>query len=468
MNETDQILKSECELEINAGLYDCKINNITIFNYLKRFYRRSKLNQLLNPNSDYGKLTKLSFWEHFKMLFCYNKNERKSFRQLIGLFFSKKKYDNFIFSFVRKDLVNGVFMDKFTDPLIDNSNIKQSYIIFERNFQGIHHTPRYHSESIIYDDILWKIAKIRAYFFALFFRIKHKKELKKINEKLDQYYPEIYHTKVFTSYFIHFNYLLTIFYKKIFKKLSVKRLIAPSRADFLQLIPAAKLNDIEVIELQHGITYGESMTYSGFRDFLFTPDRFLSFGKLTPSNVYGIGEDKIQEIGWAFAKFLKTLTPKEPSTNDVLVISSPTITSSIIKTISQLANDNPQVYFHLRPHPSERLSQEQELIIKNSPNILLNDNKQNFLVTLMSFQHVIGENSTALYEALSLGKKVGVLHMNGLVPRYLQEEDKRYFWEIHNDSTFKLFLSEHKDSKPSLSIYSKFDEGIVNNIIKQE
>ena len=195
---------------------------------------------------------------------------------------------------------------------------------------------------------------------------------------------------------------------------------------------------------------------------------FLSFGKLTPSNVYGIGEDKIQEIGWAFAKFLKTLTPKEPSTNDVLVISSPTITSSIIKTISQLANDNPQVYFHLRPHPSERLSQEQELIIKNSPNILLNDNKQNFLVTLMSFQHVIGENSTALYEALSLGKKVGVLHMNGLVPRYLQEEDKRYFWEIHNDSTFKLFLSEHKDSKPSLSIYSKFDEGIVNNIIKQE
>ena len=465
MNENDHVLKSACKIELENGFYDYKINDIPIFNYLKRFYRRSKLNQAKGDNSNYGRGNHISFWDHIKMLFRYNEYERKSLKQILWLYLSSKTYDNFVFAFMRKELVNGQFVDKFTDPLIDHSNIKHSYIIFERSFQGKHPTPRYHSEKIIYDDILWKIAKTRAFFFSPFFNLRHKKILDELMGKLDECYPDIYHTKQYTSYFIHFNYIYTKLYYRLLKKLKSKRLIAPSRADFLQLIPAAKLNNIEVIELQHGITYGESMTYSGYRDNMFTPDCFLSFGKLAPSNVYGIDEDKIQEIGWAFADFLKSQSFHESVGDDVLVISEPSVSSQMLKTAVELAEKNPLVTFYFRPHPNEILSQEQKDVINQTANIVLDNNSNSIMVTMMKFQYVVGENSTALYEALAMGKKVGNLYMNGLAPKFLQEDDDECFWAIHNDMDFKTFLKESKDSKPSRSIYSKFKPDMVNRIV---
>ena len=465
MDNSDKVLEKICKTELENGFYEYTIKSIPVYNYLKRYYRRSRLNQINGNNCDYGKNVEVSFWAHFKMLFTFNRYEWKSFKQILKLVLSSAHYDNFVFAFMRKDLFNGVYIDRFTDPLIDYSNIKNSYIIFERSFNGEHFTPRYHSDKIIFDDVLWKMAKTRAFFFGPIFKLRYKRALDNIVKKLDICFPDIYHTKSYTSYFIHFNYVYTKLYYKIFKKLKSKRLIAPSRSDFLQLIPAAKLNNMEVIELQHGITYGESMTYSGFRDKLFTPDLFLSFGKLCPSDVYGIDENRIREIGWAFSYLFDDQSIKKYGKNEVLVISEPTVSFQIISSIIELALKNPFVTFYFRPHPNETLTREQKNMLDGMPNIVFDDNRSSALTTIMKFQNVIGVNSTALYEALSFGKKVGNIFMNGLNPLYLQEEDRDCFWAIYDDRSFKLFLVEPKTLKREKSIYSKYNPDIVNSII---
>lgn len=466
MNNNDKVLELTCRTELENGLYDYEINGIPIFNYLKRYYRRSALNQANGSGLDYGRDNKVSLWEHVKMLFCYNKHEWKSLKQIVSVCLSSTHYDNFVFSIMRKEIVDGMYVDKFTDSLIDNSNIKQSYIIFERSFQGGHPSPRYHSDKIIFDDVLWKIAKLKAFFWGPIFNKRYKKTLDGIIRKIDTSFPTIYHTKSYTLYYIHYNYVYTKLYYWIFKKLKIKRLIAPSRADFLQLIPAAKLNGIEVIELQHGITYGESMTYSGYRDNMFIPDVFLSFGKLHPSDVYGIDQNKIIEIGWAFSLLVENQMFKKLGENEVLVISEPNASSQILKSIIELAEKNPHVIFHFRTHPiEEKLSKEQREKIDGIRNIVLDDNRNSSFATIMKFQHVVGVNSTALYEALSIGKKVGNLYMNGLNPSFLQEDDEKCFWAIKDDKSFKSFLADPKTMKQSRSIYSRFNPDLVNSII---
>lgn len=466
MNTNNKVLEEICKTELENGLYECKIDGISVYNYLKRYYRRSRLNQANGVDYDYGKNVKISFWEHVKMLFCYNQYERESLKQIISVLFSSRQFNNFVFAFMRKELVNGVYVDKFTDPIIDNSNIKNSYIIFERSFQGEHVAPRCHSDKIVFDDVLWKIAKIKAFFLGPIFKIRYKKVLNEIMRKIDVSFPDVYHTKSYTSYFIYFNYVYTKLYYRIFKKLNIKCLIAPSRADFLQLVPAAKLNNIRVIELQHGITYGESMTYSGYRDILFTPDLFLSFGKLSTPNLYGIDEDKIIIIGWAFSLLIDKQLDNTFGDNEVLVISEPQSSSRILTSIIELADKNPNVTFHFRPHPNEMLTQEQRDKIDGIHNIVIDKTQNSAMATIMKFQLVIGVNSTALYEALSIGKKVGNIYMNGLNPQFLKEEDRICFWAINDDKSFKSFLKEPKENKPSFSIYSKFNANIVNSIIE--
>lgn len=101
------------------------------------------------------------------------------------------------------------------------------------------------------------------------------------------------------------------------------------------------------------------------------------------------------------------------------------------------------------------------------PNIHIDDNSQNILVTLHQFKHIIGENSTVLYEALSYGKKVGRLYMNGLAPKDLDEEDSEYFWRIEDVDSFHEFINASPEAKKQRKIYSKFDKETLEQLISK-
>ena len=97
-------------------------------------------------------------------------------------------------------------------------------------------------------------------------------------------------------------------------------------------------------------------------------------------------------------------------------------------------------------------------IIDSMPNVKLQDKKINITVVLQGFSHIVGENSTVLYEALAIHKKVGRLCYPKLHPKYLEESDKDCFWEISSQQDFVTFLKEDVSSKKSKCIYSPFNK----------
>ena len=82
-----------------------------------------------------------------------------------------------------------------------------------------------------------------------------------------------------------------------------------------------------------------------------------------------------------------------------------------------------------------------------------------------NFDNIIGENSTVLYEALTINKKVGKLYLSQLNPLYLKEEDRASFWEIHETNDLKSMLDGNVNDKPYKSIYSPFNKDLFDSLL---
>lgn len=458
---SDELIRDICAKEIQSGCYSHTINGIAIYNYVKKFLRKQKCRE-------YG------FISDSKTKRVDNKTRTitimRSSCQLFSLLLFKKETRNLIYAFPRVDKVNGIYLDKFTDPVIDNSIIKeQGYLIFEKGNHFTHLTPREHSNKVVYCDAIDFYSDVLAKISLRWFMNKHESEFDGLWQSIDAAFPSVVYNKKITAHTILQSYILTRIYTIVFKRLSIVNLIAPGRGAFSSLIPAAKLAGVKVFEIQHGVTYGESVTYSGYRDPLFIPDFFLSFGENKPIDVYGISPEKIYNIGYAFIEYLNNCisasVEDKISYCDILVVSEPHITTTILSVVSQLAEQNPSIKFHFRPHPEEYLTDKQIKSISSTSNIVIDDNKQNILVVLNKFNYVIGENSTVLYEALSMGKKVGKLSMGGLRPRFLSKEDEDSFYIITNNEDFVCYLNGSKDIRLSKTIYSSFQSNIVNSLL---
>ncbi len=455
--EHDKLLKEVCSREIGCGLYEVKIDGISVYNYIRRdcrnrfmseFGRGEGIKDPYVPLNERRKSILISFW-HF-----------------IEIAFGRIRANNVIRSFERIEFVNGSYVDKFTDPIVDFSSINESFLIIDPGRNGRHLKPRAHQNNIVYPDVIyWLSSRL------LRFKFIKKRYIRENAKALDELFIKL--NKAFPEYFIDMDGItraileqsyIRYFYRCLFKKLKVKRLFAPARGSFMHMIPAAKLENICVFELQHGVTYGESLTYSGYIDPMFSPDYFLAFSKITNPHNYGMEGDRIVEIGWAFEKYL-TLVEGQDSGNSVLVISSPEISEKMIVVTSFLASHNPSVKFSFRPHPNEVLNEEKLNELGKYDNIEINNNLENLSVTLTKFSYIIGENSTALYEGLNMGKNVGKLFWGGLQSRYLNEDDKKYFFTISNNEDFKNFIRSPKGIKPSRKLYETFNKRAFESII---
>lgn len=452
----DDLLKEICKKETTRGLYDIKIEGISIYNLIRRIVRNGILNQygmgenIKNP--PVGNLERLL-------------NALKSVFQISRLLFIRKRTDIVFHSFERLEMVNGLFMDKFTDPLVDYLE-KGDYLIIEPSRGGRHLSPRLHKNKIVYTDAINLLARIT-------WQLKKNKLLKKntyvINQLLDQVdiiFPNFEYNKVSLTNYIIRILLQISYYQKFFKKIQAKTLIAPARGSFMHIIPAARRNGMTILELQHGITYSETLTYSGFIDHNFSPDFFLSFGKLSSARYYGVKENQVVEIGYAFENYIKRNICKELSDKKVLVVSSPEISDIMVKVTCTFASQFPDIKFDFRAHPNEILDKERQGLLEAFKNISIDDNNESISVTLNKYYHVLGENSTVLYEALAMGKKVGKLNMEGLTPRYLEEDDACFFYEIKGKESFSYFISSNDNTKPSRKIYSDFKPELLLEIMR--
>lgn len=461
----EKIIKETVLKEQESGLYNIKIDGIGIYHFIKRGLR----SWILHCNG-----IEMSYSPPIVSNSEHRKNVLKSLWQLFVLLLRGKKYNTFIYSF-RTDKINGIYMDKFTDPLIDYSDIGKSYIVFESDGNGAHNRPRAHADKVVFADAIDWLADILAHC-----KLKQKDSIiqrkwEELKHTIEKTFPNTDLSKTKYKYYITKGLYIVKIYRFIFRRLKIRFFISPARASFLYLIPAAKQENVKVFELQHGAIYGFSRIYAGRIDYdpLFMPDKFFTYGDF-PDNRYdafGLLREDYINIGWAYGLYLSSYNKEEVLHNEsvdrVLFISDlifPNQRELFIGHFIELAKKNPSIKFCYRRHPQEAITQSQREKLVSEKNIIIDDGSENIFSVIMKFDNVIGINSSGLYDALNLGKKVGKLRINGVCePSFISKSDEQFFYLITDNQSFIEYIKAPMNSKPKKNVYSPFSAHVLNN-----
>lgn len=376
-----------------------------------------------------------------------------------------------VFPFNRLVLCNDLYMDKFVDPVIEESYLRdENYVIVDpSNYQGNY--PRVHKEHTIDNESRTISMQLLRIVFRLltplFFGGKIRKLFKQVQQsfELPEDYLRIYYRS--TALFLA-NYYYYLFWMKL---LNPDKVFIVYREGYFPQIAVCKHLGIPVIEFQHGITHDLTVSFAGEYDERIDPDYFLAFGEYWKGPQFGMPLNRIINIGWAYSKYLqKTIAENtEKHEKEVLVISSPEISDAILDTLQELSKNVGNFSFDIRLHPCESYNEAQQEKLKAIPKAQVVDNKTDSALVLPTYKYVVGENSSVIYEALSVGCKVGILNMCGLRPAINLPGIKENFFVINNREDFKRFLTEDSNQSTSKAeFYSEFDNNRFLELIENK
>lgn len=411
-----------------------------VYNQFRWKYRNSR-SSTVKPN--------IQIWEIVRNFFV----------SLIGvtkLLLTRRKFDNVFFPHPRLFFVNDRYMERFSDSLIENAGIQDCSIIFERHQNGIHKRPRYHSELVVYLDVIDDLAMFLIPFTKIWIKSRYNNSVQDLYQKLDMafhlndkaYIDFIYKA---VTHFVVSRWLI----KPVLNCISPKRCFFAPRGTFDYAVSLCKDKGISTIELEHGIVLGPSDLYSGEYDVRIDPDFFFVFGADNIGTQYGMPLDRVVNVGFPYKNFIQGIKHKDFGDEIVLVISEPGITERILNVLIEILKLYPEYTFHFRCHPQEKISNKLLNKINGIKNIKVVDNKIESFIALNQYKTVIGEISSVLFEAMSLHKKVGRLNFGGLVSKETPQLHGGTI--INSPEEFDLFMkSPYNDENDSKDLYSDF------------
>lgn len=448
-----QIYKTEQRL----GLYNETILGVPIWRVLRHYTRLHFL------DSQVG----LAFGSNS------SRGEGKSKLQLLSGFWKYvgKKSLSVFFPFSRLSNIRGEYLDKFVDPVISQTEIEdENFLILDPpNYVGDYN--RVHKDHTVTNEGRTVLNQLFKYWFKLWTPIRYGNKIRNLYNRckeefcLDEACLKFYKDKVSTFLSSYYYYLFW------FRILKPKRVFVVFREAYFPQIAVCKRLGIPVAEFQHGITIGDSKSFTGEYDSRIDPDYFLVFGEFWRGPQYGMPLDKMFCTGWAYKDFLaRKLGDKvEKKEGRILVISSPPITDSIIAALTELSESEGNYCFDLRLHPCEKFSAVQQEKLNQINNAQIVDNTIESAIALLSYKYVVGENSSVIYEALSVGCKVGMLNLGGLRPPVDRPGIKDNFFVINNCNDFEMFLQEETNPFTARAeFYSDFDSEAFMNFINEK
>jgi len=379
-----------------------------------------------------------------------------------------KKELNVFFTFNRLSFSNGIYFDKFIDPVVEYSLLRDSnYVIYDSpNYVGDY--PRIHKEHVISNErrsLLSQVFKnVSLVLTPIIYRKKILSLYNHVNKtfNLDRKYIKIF-GRALSLYIADYYYCLLWF-----RLLRPQRVFVVFRMGYLPQIAVCKRLSIPVAEFQHGITLDNTISYTGNYDSRIDVDYFLTFGSYWDALNFGMTPDRTICIGWAY-RLMTRPYDKEIHGNEILVISSPEISDAILDAITQISQWNDSIKFHIRLHPCESYNNMQELNLSRIPHAEVVDNKIDSAAVLPTYRFVIGENSSVLYEALSYGCKVGLLDMCGLRPPVEKPGIRESFFVINDEKSFVDFLSGNDETQiRKKEFYSDFNKDIFEQFLMKK
>ncbi|WP_407268904.1 hypothetical protein [Tenacibaculum maritimum] len=460
MRSENEILKEIKIKEKRLNLYSFKILGVAVWRLVRFPVRVNKINKEIGFTNRTTKV-RIPFRE---VLFNYV----TSFFQFIGIILRRKKYKYLVLAFPRLSQQDEGYFDKFTDPLIAQSNLKSNTLVLQRNLSGKQFSPRYNEDADYkISDFIDYTSKLIGVLIAPVIYIIYGKKIHKLVKDASMYFSLSKKIRSIISYKIG-EFLIHYFFSSLMlKAIGARQIFVVDRIVFLPFIRAAKVKNIEVLELQHGITHSETVLYTGDYQPEIDPDIFLNFGVKWIGEQFSIPIKKQVNIGWAYNSWLLVKADIEVNQKTVLMVSSPAITDKILKTTLELAEQYSTYSFSIRLHPQEALSSAQQKQLHNRKNIVLDNKNIDSLISVLKHEVIIGENSSVVYEALSLGKKVGKIMFNGLDSKKKLDSKFEGLKYLYGIKDFSFFVSNaSKKNISSSGIYDTFDKKKFNKLLK--
>ena len=457
--------ENEILIEIKAkeealNLYAFKILKVPVWRIIRFPIRANKLKEetgFLNRST----FVKFSFIEVLLNYF-------KSLIEFLSIILRRKKYRYLVLAFPRLINYNNEYLDKFTDPLIAQSNLKNNTLVLQRNLSGNQFKPRLNvGADYKTSDFIDYTSKFVGFLLMPFIYIIYYKKIKVLIKNASSYFSLSKKYKFILAFKISEFLTQYLFVKIIFKAIKVKQVFLVDRIIFLPFIAVAKTKNIEVLELQHGITHSETTLYTGPYQQEIDPGIFLNFGSIWIGKQFSIPIEQQVNIGWAYNSWLLDKIQVKVKLRSVLVVSSPAITEQVLKTTLELAREYKDYVFSIRLHPQEVLSTIQIEKINAVFNIKLDDNIIDSLVSILKHEYVIGENSSVLYEALNLGKPVAKIMFNNLISKGELDDKIRNLTYLYKVDDFLSYVSNSRAENINFSgIYDTFDIMKFNRLLK--
>ncbi len=389
-----------------------------------------------------------------------------SFFQLLYLILFVKK-DYVFFPHSRLYKIDGQYIDKLSDPIIDSvSEIKKSFCILQNPQNGKQNYPRYHNKNAYNLD---SVVAISTLFSAIFKKYYSKKYSAEILQVLNIIHPDNNEIAAYRDIIVRdvANFFITYkLYSIILHALSPKAIFVIPREVFSSAVVYCRRHGIKTMEIEHGITMTENELYSGLYNETYDVDYFLTFGQASNDTCFGMPLDKVRNIGFAYKHWLFERIPQNKKSSDkiILILSEPHITDRIVQTTIELALTYKDYFFCIRCHPQERLSKEHINTLSLYNNISIADNKQESLYSFYLYDAIIGENSSSVYEALSIGKRVGRLNYNGF--KSININPIIYSGKVLNNiGDFMQLMTDDPVVTKTHTAYSDFNQELLLNLM---
>lgn len=454
---TDNLIQKILKIESDNQLDNLYIEGIPLWHVVRYrlrgwFFQEHGVNDISKGNN-----TKLPVNEALKFFVI-------SFIQFAKLLYNKKHAGVCFFGFTRLESINGTYIDKFVDPIIQETNIKD-YFYFNNQYKT-RSKPRLGNRKIIYTDVISVISLIAGLVLFPLLYIWNARVYKQLISVTRAHITKKKKASIYLYVKSSEIFVQSRLWKIVFKVLKTKSIVGVSRVTFMPQSIAAKQLGIRVIELQHGITMGATNLYSGYYDSIIDPDIFCTFGSLCPLNVFGIPQTKIVEIGWAFKNYIAHLNNNVKTLhNTILFISEPEISDILLGVIEELAYKLPDFNFHIRRHPQENYNDIQLDRIKIHPNISDVSSRQCSQLAILPYQFIAGENSSVLFEALSVGKHVCRFNCRGLSAIGYEQNVQDGFYYINSLDEFRAFVNNQNITNAKTQIYSDFNTKLFMSLI---
>jgi UDP-N-acetylglucosamine:LPS N-acetylglucosamine transferase len=336
--------------------------------------------------------------------------------------FGQYEKDILIFNNPRKMYIDGEFIDIYTEYFIKELH-SDMYQVLENPYMNKHYKNRRKLNTRYLDAL-----KLQAALSGFCKKVKlSKSDYKKISE-IEWEIHQTFNCRIdlqsifkrnITRFKVNFNY-----YKKIIQKRRPKIIFVVAHYSYHELIYAAKVNGIPVIELQHGVItpYSISYNYPQTNNSIdYFPDKILTFGEYWAESInFPIKKHNIIPVGYPFLeKQIEKYKFEKKDSKQILFLSQGTIGKKLFDVAIEFAKGLKDYKIVYKLHPGEfadwKLKYSDYSEVEQLDNLeIIDTNMKELYYYFSKSNYVVGVYSTALYEGLAFGCNCILVDLPGI------------------------------------------------------